>query len=156
KLSSGRPAAAGFVNLFTGLVHYPAHVDLQKEGDRCTMVLLTKPTRQHLYRYLASYKGFRGKADTAAVPYAHAEHVLLKWLKEVKPSDFAPGKQTGDEDLLAIEHQFLTDRIRDLCDSLEQVGTPVAAVVQKIASLEARKTEVASELTRRRRQAPPP
>jgi DNA invertase Pin-like site-specific DNA recombinase len=147
KTASGRPAKGGFVNLFAGLVRYPEH--------DASMVLMTKPCRGHSYRYLVSMAGHRGHADGAAVPYDHAEATLLKYLKEIKPEDFLPKEKDDEEARMEAELAFVTRRIGELSDSLEQVGASVPAVVQKIADFERRKSQLTADLSKVKRRVTP-
>ncbi|MBA4190817.1 MAG: hypothetical protein C0467_22755 [Planctomycetaceae bacterium] len=151
KTKSGRRGS--FVNLFTGLVHYPAH--------KCSMVLFTKPCsrnkKKFLYRYLGSYLGWKGQFPSANIRYERFENVVLRWLYELTAADVVDsGNETEGIESLKAQRKLLEDRITSVADELKQFDIPVPAVMQKLAEMEARKTELATQIEEKaRRQTRP-
>ena len=135
KGKSGRPGH--FLSLFTGLVHLPA--------QDSTMVMLSKPKKSantsskgqlFSYRYLVSYKGFKGLAPYVGVPYEAFERCVLDWLVELKSETLSQGQDVAQLESLLGRKAFLQSRIDELNEQLHQVNTQVASVVQTVAQLE--------------------
>lgn len=143
KLRRGRPGA-GFVNLFTGLVYYPAH------GPENKMVMVRKPSHGYDYRYLVSYAGFIGTQPTVTVPYEALEATVLKYLWEIQSEDVTV-TEGGEEDAIDTELRFVNGRIAELAGQLKLIGVNIPSVVQTLAELEKRKTTLEMAISERAR-----
>ncbi len=146
KRTSGR--RGDFVNLFTGLVHYPAH--------NCTMVMFSKPSRRRnktfQYRYLASYLGWKGVKPRVAMRYDRFEHVVLTWLYDMA-GDLMPREPEPDGlPALRAKLKRLETSIAAVADQLEGDIARIPAIAKKVAEMNAKKNEIADELAQKQRQ----
>jgi hypothetical protein len=149
KSRKGKTGRRGdFMNLFTGRLYYP--------GQDSTMVMLSKPKSggKFTYRYLASLKGWKGLKPYVAIRYERFERAILLGLHEIRPSDFS--NDPTEDNRRYEELMFLEDRIKELSDTLSEVGVPVAAVVKKLAELETRKSRAMAEQEESRKKAVAP
>lgn len=130
-------------NLFQGLVHFAEH--------DCSMVYLYKPRtwkgKVHHHSYLASIEGWKGHKPYFAIPYEGFEEAVLAWLIELSPSDFTDDGGNGDE-LTALQEElkFTEDRSNEIAGSLSEQGISVRAVVQALADMQAKKSEISRKI----------
>ena len=143
KSRKGKTGRRGdFINLFTGLVHYPTH------GG--TMVLLTKPKRNksgvHQYRYLASFLGWKGLKPYVAVRIERFEQVVLGWLYDIA-SELIPRVEApvGVESLKS-KRAFLDERIKAVAEEVGKAGVKLAAIFAKVAEMEAEKSALTRQI----------
>ncbi len=140
-----------FPSLFTGIVHYPAHDS--------TMVFVDKSNsrKKRIYRYLVSFKGFKGLKPYVSLPYDRFENVVLSWLREVKASDFTTKNDVASviEELRQEDH-FLAARIEEVAGTLANIKTKVPAVMNIIAELEGRREVIKERLDDERRKQTTP
>jgi hypothetical protein len=155
KGKSGRPS--GFVNLFTGLVHYPEH--------DCNMVFLNKSytkrnrkegVKKIQHRYLASYLGHKGVKPSVLIPYDCFESAMLKWLYEATPEDFEH-EQRGDElQVLKDELKVLEQRMKTTAAQLSKLDTDIPALVKAVTDMDSRKKVLNAEIAKHNQRATRP
>jgi hypothetical protein len=119
------------------------------------MVMVHKPKKNasglHDYRYLVSFKGFKGLAPYFAVRLDLFERAVLTWFYEMRETDFGC-KKKSEVPALSEEKTFLERRIAELSDELAKVSCNLPSVVSKIADLEAKKSAVTKRIEEELRQ----
>ncbi len=142
-----------FLNLFTGIVRYPEH--------DCNMIFLSKPKRTksgvHPYKYLASFKGWKGHYPYIAIRYDRFEEIILRWVHELSPSDLVQAEDQDDSvDALRARKKLMEERIKAVADQLENYEADVPTVMNKLAEMNVKLTKLTQEIeTKQREQSRP-